>query len=121
MVNMLHLTQLTHQQNVYYVIIITSEAYKLKDNTTIDGHIISSGELVAKAQYIFLYKKVLISFGINIPNSKLLQFQHSKYFIHDLMLPQQQIFMTHPKVYVTGHRQKNQWKKVDRHTVICSG
>ena len=30
----------------------TSEAYKLQDNTTIDGKIITAGELVVKAQYI---------------------------------------------------------------------
>ena len=30
----------------------TSEAYTLQDNTTIDGQIITAGELVVKAQYI---------------------------------------------------------------------
>ena len=30
----------------------TSEAYKLQDNTQIDGKIITAGELVAKAQYL---------------------------------------------------------------------
>ena len=36
----------------FYVIMFTSEAYKLQDNTTIDGQIITSGELVVKAKYI---------------------------------------------------------------------
>ena len=36
----------------FYVIIFTSEEYTLQDNTTIDGQIITSGELVAKAQCI---------------------------------------------------------------------
>ena len=31
----------------------TSEAYTLQDNTTIDGQIITAGELVVKSQYIF--------------------------------------------------------------------
>ena len=31
----------------------TSEAYTLQDNTTIDRHIITAGELVVKAQYIY--------------------------------------------------------------------
>ena len=30
----------------------TSGEYKLQDNTTIDGQIITAGELVAKAQYL---------------------------------------------------------------------
>ena len=40
-------------KNGYYVIIFISEAYTLKNNTTIDGQIISAGELVVKAQYLF--------------------------------------------------------------------
>ena len=39
--------------NYFYVIMFTSEAYKLQDNTTIDGKIITARELVVKAQYIF--------------------------------------------------------------------
>ena len=38
--------------NGFYVIIFTSEEYKPQDNTTIDGNIISSGELVFLAQYL---------------------------------------------------------------------
>ena len=38
--------------NEFYVIMFTSEAYTLKDNTTIDGKIITDGELVAKTQYL---------------------------------------------------------------------
>ena len=37
--------------NRFYVIIFTSEAYTLQDNTTIDWQIITAGELVVKAQY----------------------------------------------------------------------
>ena len=39
-------------KNGFYVIIFISEAYTLQNNTKIDGKMISSGELVVKAQYI---------------------------------------------------------------------
>ena len=39
--------------NGLYVIQFVSEAYTLQNNTTISGQVISSGELVVKAQYIF--------------------------------------------------------------------
>ena len=39
--------------NGFYVVIFTSEAYTLQENTKIDGQIITAGELVVKAQYIF--------------------------------------------------------------------
>ena len=38
--------------NGFYFIMFISEAYTLQDNTTIDGKIITAGELVVKAQYI---------------------------------------------------------------------
>ena len=38
--------------NGFYVVVFKSEAYTLQDNTTIDGQIITAGELVFKAQYI---------------------------------------------------------------------
>ena len=38
--------------NGFYVIMFTSEAYTLQENTTIYGNIINCGELVVKAQYI---------------------------------------------------------------------
>ena len=38
--------------NGFYVIMFTSGAYTLQENTTIDGQIITSGELVVKAQYL---------------------------------------------------------------------
>ena len=38
--------------NRFYVVIFTSEAYTLEDNTTIDGKIITSGECFVKAQYV---------------------------------------------------------------------
>ena len=38
--------------NGFYVIVFTSGAYTLQENTTIDGQIITAGELVVKAQYL---------------------------------------------------------------------
>ena len=38
--------------NGYYVIMFTSEAYTLEDNTTVYRQIITAGELVVKAQHI---------------------------------------------------------------------
>ena len=38
--------------NVFYVIMFTSGAYTLKENTTINEQIITAGELVVKAQYL---------------------------------------------------------------------
>ena len=39
--------------NVLYFIQFLSEAYTLQNNTTIDGQVISAGEVVVKAQYLF--------------------------------------------------------------------
>ena len=39
--------------NGFYVIMFTSEAFTLQDNTKIYGLIITAGKLVVKAQYIF--------------------------------------------------------------------
>ena len=39
-------------ENGFYVIKLISEAYKLQNNTTIDGTFISAGELVVKVQYL---------------------------------------------------------------------
>ena len=41
--------------NGFYVIMFTSGAYKLQENRTIYGQIITDGELVVKAQYLFFY------------------------------------------------------------------
>ena len=38
--------------NGLYVIKFIPEAYMLQNNTTIDGQVISDGELVVKAQYL---------------------------------------------------------------------
>ena len=38
--------------NVFYVIMFTSEAYTVQDNTKTEGQIITAGELVVKEQYL---------------------------------------------------------------------
>ena len=38
--------------NGFYVIMFTSQSYALQENIIIDGQIITSGELVVKAQYL---------------------------------------------------------------------
>ena len=38
--------------NGFYVIMFTSGSYTLQENTTIDGKIITAGELVVKEKYI---------------------------------------------------------------------
>ena len=57
--------------NVFYVILFTSEAYTLQDNTTIYKQIITSGNYLSKQNIFVLWKKALTCFGINIPSSKL--------------------------------------------------
>ena len=49
---MVPLTHMTPQKKGLYVIKFISEAYTLQNNTTIDGKVISAGELVVKAQYL---------------------------------------------------------------------
>ena len=38
------------ETNIFYVIMLKSEEYKLQDNTTIDGKIITDGEFIVKSQ-----------------------------------------------------------------------
>ena len=43
---------MTPQKNGFYVIQLLAEAYTLQNNTTIDGQVISAGELVVREQYL---------------------------------------------------------------------
>ena len=40
----------------FYFIMFISESYTLQDNKTIDGQIITAGELVVKAQYLSYFQ-----------------------------------------------------------------
>ena len=49
---MVPLTHIKQNKKRFYVIQFISEAFTIQNNITIDGQVISSGELVVKAQYI---------------------------------------------------------------------
>ena len=76
--------------NGLYFIQFLSEAYMLQNNTTINGQVISTGELVFKSQYIcsmqenanWYWKQKKKHCNIK------LWFQHTQYIIHVLMLSQ---------------------------------
>ena len=51
--------------NGFYVIMITSGAYTLQENTTIDGQILIAGELVVNAKYL-CYMQVHTNFSFKI-------------------------------------------------------
>ena len=46
------INKVDNTSNGLYFIQLLSEAYILQNNTTIDGQVISAGELVANAQYL---------------------------------------------------------------------
>ena len=54
MFNQVCMVPLTH---IFYVIQYLPYEYTLKNNTTIDGQVISAGELVLKSQYIWSMKE----------------------------------------------------------------
>ena len=51
--------------NIFYFIQFISEAYTLQNNTKIDGQVISAGELVVKAKYLFSIQEKKIGIGNN--------------------------------------------------------
>ena len=57
--------------NEYYVIMFISEAYTFQNNTIIDEQIITSDELVVKANFFDTCKTALIGIGINIHRNRL--------------------------------------------------
>ena len=70
----------------YYVIKFVSEAYTLQDDNSRDGQIISSGELVFKAQYLSCMQEKPIGIGSRKSSNNYLLFQHELFCIHVLML-----------------------------------
>ena len=52
-------------KNRFYVIMFISETYTLQNINTIDGKIISAGELIVKAKYICSMQEILIGVGNN--------------------------------------------------------
>ena len=55
--------------NGFHIVIFTPGAYTLQENTTIDGQIITAGELVVKAQYLYSMQVYTNGIVINNPNS----------------------------------------------------
>ena len=96
--------------NRFYVIMFQSEAYTLQDNTTIDGQIITSGKLVVKAQYIFPMK-VDTNWYWNQHRQQHVITVPTRTILHPRL---EFIAVTnstqYPKVYVTGHKQKNPYQ-----------
>ena len=72
--------------NGFYVIQLISEAYKLQNNTTIYGEIISAGELVLRKNVYAPCKKILAGIGNNSHCNIISWFEHAPFFFHILML-----------------------------------
>ena len=89
--------------NGFYVIMFTSEEYAFKDNTKIDGQIITAGELVVKAQYLcsmqvdtnWYWNQQPQQNAITVPTHTILHPWLEVNTITDINKI--------PKVYVTGH------------------
>ena len=58
--------------NGFYVIMFTLEGYKLQNNTTIDGQIITSGELFVKEKYLCSLQKITNWFCNQHPQKKVI-------------------------------------------------
>ena len=75
-------------KNGLYVIMFTSEAYTLKNNTTIDILVITLGILFVKAQYICSMQESNNWFWDQHTQQQVIIVTKKRYFIHDLMLLQ---------------------------------
>ena len=58
--------------NGFYVIMFTSEAYKLQDSTTIDGKIITAVNLVVKAQFLCSVQEIANCFWYQHPQHQVI-------------------------------------------------
>ena len=90
--------------NGFYVIMFTSEAYTLQDNTTIDGLIITSGKFVVKAQYICSVQLDTYWYWNQHPQHHVITVP-IRTIIHPLLEVNAVIyFHAIPKLYVTVHK-----------------
>ena len=64
----------------------TLEAYTLQDNTKIDRHIITAGELSFKAQYLCFMQESTNWFWYQHPQHKVITVPTRTIIFHDLML-----------------------------------
>ena len=74
--------------NVFYVIMFTSGAYTLQENTTIDGQILIAGELVVNAKYICSMQVDTNWYWNQQSKHHVTQCQYAQYFIHNFKLMQ---------------------------------
>ena len=72
---------------------LTSEVYTLQDNTTIDGQIMTAGELFVKAQYICTMQVQTNWYWNQNPQ-------------HHVITVKTCTILHHPKVYVPGHKKQ---------------
>ena len=93
--------------NGFYVIMFTSRAYILQENTTIDGKIITAGELVGKSKYLcsmqvdtnWYWNQKLKQHFITVPTCKIL---HLQLEVNGVIF-----FTQYPQVFVPGHKKKS--------------
>ena len=71
----------------FYFIVFKSGTYALQGNTTIEGQIITAGELVVKEKYI-CSMQVDTNWYWDQQQKMSSQCQHAQYFIHNLKLMQ---------------------------------
>ena len=69
----------------YYDMKFASEAYTLKENTTRDRQISTSGELIAKAQYLIFIKEKTSGIGRKKSSNKSYMLKHALMYIHIFM------------------------------------
>ena len=74
--------------NGFYVIMFTSGAYKLQENTTIYGQIITVGELVVKEKYLCSMQVDTNWYWNQQPKHHVITVPTRTYFIHNLKLMQ---------------------------------
>ena len=98
--------------NLFYIIKFLSESYTLKNNTTIDGQVISAGKLVVKAQYPFsmqestnlYWKQQPLKHNIMVPKCTILHPCLEVIVIRYVQYT--------PKKILAGTKQKKQYKDI---------
>ena len=92
--------------NGFYVFMFTSEAYTLHENTTLDGQIITYGELVVKAQYLCSMQVYTNWYWNQHPQQHVITVPTHKIIHPRLEVNAVTDFTQYPQVYVPGHKKK---------------
>ena len=98
------------EKNGFYVIIFQSEVYKLQDNTTIDGKIITAGEFVVKACYLCSMKVDTYWYCNQHPQQHVITVPTLTIIHPQIKVNSVKNSTQYSKVYVTGHKQKSHIK-----------